>query len=198
MRSASHSNLSLVVPLRDPEAGRGRDASLVGRARGGDRWAEEALYRAHVVDVVRVATRVLGRSAEAEDVVQDAFVTAFTRLDRLRDDQAFGGWLGRIVLNLARGRLRRRSLWRMIGLDEEDDASLAALASPGLDPDGRAELVRVDARLRTLPAEARVAWVLRHVEGWSVAEVADGLGVSLATAKRRLRTAEDAIAEGMR
>ena len=56
------------------------DTGLVRRARGGDRWAEEALYRRHARIVTRVVLRIMARSSEAEDVVQDAFVIAFKNL----------------------------------------------------------------------------------------------------------------------
>src|SRR5688500_18267779 len=61
------------------------DEELVRRARGGDGWASEALYRRHVAGVMRLATLLLRRRADAEDAVQDAFVTALTKLDHLRE-----------------------------------------------------------------------------------------------------------------
>ena len=173
------------------------DADLVVRARGGDASAEEALYRRHVHALTRLATRVLG-VMDAEDVVQDAFVTALTRLSSLRDGAAFGGWLRRIVLNLARGKLRRRAFFVRRSDDEREGEGLLALAAPGLGPDDLAELARLDHALAKLPAEARIAWTLRHVEGWSLEEIADGLSMSLATAKRRLVVADEEVARHAR
>src|SRR5260221_7851306 len=69
------------------------DGDLVRRARRGDRWAEEALYPRHVRAVTRVVVRILARSSEAEDVVQDAFVIALNGMAELRDEEAFGDWL---------------------------------------------------------------------------------------------------------
>jgi len=190
------------VPANDAEASTARpdaqlDADLVVRARGGDAAAEEALYRRHVQSLTRLATRVLGK-ADAEDVVQDAFVTALTRLPSLRDGAAFGGWLRRIALNLVRAKLRRRAFFVWRTHDEREGEGLLALAAPGLGPDDLAELARFDRALARLPAEARLAWTLRHVEGWSLEEVADGLGVSLATAKRRLAVADEEVARHAR
>jgi RNA polymerase sigma-70 factor (ECF subfamily) len=189
----------IAIPLAAARGRKDVDADLVRRAQSGDRWAEEALYRRHVDDVMRIARRVLGRSADADDVVQEAFVIALSRLGTLRDGASFGGWLGRIALNLVRTRLRKRRMWKWVGLDSgEDDARLVALASNEIDPEQRAELARVDAALSALGAEARMAWVLRHVEGWTLDEVAGGIGVSLATAKRRLKVAEEAIETWLR
>jgi RNA polymerase sigma-70 factor (ECF subfamily) len=167
------------------------DRELVTRAQAGDRWAAEALYRRHVAAATRIATLLLRRHADAEDVVQDAFVAALTQLDRLRDGAAFGGWLGRIVANGARSRLRRRRVFGWFGGDRaEDDATLDRLAAPGLSAEQRAELVLLDRALAAIPADERLAWTLRYIEGWRLAEIAGGLGVSLATAKRRLAAAE--------
>jgi RNA polymerase sigma-70 factor (ECF subfamily) len=182
------------TPAPTPEERAREDAELVVRARAGDAAAEEALYRRHVHGVTRLATRVLGKS-DAEDVVQDAFVAALSRLADLREAAAFGGWLRRIALNLVRARLRKRALfaWRRAEDADAQDGMLA-LASPALGPAELSELAHLDRALAKLDAEPRLAWVLRHVEGWSLDEVAEGLGVSLATAKRRLAVADDAVA----
>lgn len=170
------------------------DAALVRRALEGDRWAEEALYRKHVRRVTDVATRVLGRTAEAEDVVQDTFLCALRRLPSLRDPELFPRWLMRIAMNAVRGKLRKRRLLRTLGLDRSlDDATLERLASPTIPPEARAELAGIDAVLRDVSADQRLAWMLHVVEGWSLPEVAETCGCSLATTKRRIKAARDLI-----
>ncbi len=162
------------------------DATLVERAMAGERWAEEALYRRHAQRMHDVANRLLARYADAEDAVQDAFVTAFTRLDRLRDPAQFEAWLYRIVLNEARSRLRRWKLLRRFGLDRgEDDGGLAQTASPEASPAVIAELVQIDRVLRDADPDARIVWIMNRVEGWSLGEIAEVLEISLPTAKRR-------------
>jgi RNA polymerase sigma-70 factor (ECF subfamily) len=168
------------------------DDELVRRARAGDRWAAEALYRRHVADVARIATLLLRRHADAEDAVQDAFVSALTRLDRLREPSAFGGWVARIVANGARNRLRRRRVMGWFGFDRgEDDAGLDQIAATGASPEQRAELALLDRALAALPPQERLAWTLRFVEEWPLGEIAAALGVSLATVKRRLEAAQE-------
>ncbi|HJL19887.1 MAG TPA: RNA polymerase sigma factor [Sandaracinaceae bacterium LLY-WYZ-13_1] len=172
------------------------DAALVRRALDGDRWAEEALYRRHVRRVSDVAIRVLGRAHEAEDVVQDTFLKALQKLPTLRDPSLFERWLMRIAMNMVRGKLRKRKLLRTLGLDRSvDDATLERMASPSTPPDVRAELAGIDAVLRDVTGEQRLAWMLHCVEGWSLPEVASTLGCSLATVKRRIRAARDRIEE---
>ncbi len=170
------------------------DEELVARALDGDAWAEEALYRRHVKRVTDAATRVLGRTMEAEDVIQETFLKAFSRLEDLRDAALFERWLIRIAMNKVRGRLRKRKLLRTLGLDRSvDDATLERFASPATPPDVRAELARVDAVLATLAPAHRMAWTLHEVEGFSLPETASACDCSLATAKRWIRRARAAI-----
>ncbi len=172
------------------------DADLVTRALGGDAWAEEALYRRHVRRVTDTATRVLGRSAEAEDVVQETFLKVFSRLDTLRDPAIFERWLVRIAMNKVRGRLRKRKVLRALGLDRTvDDATLERFAAHSTPPDVRAELARIDTVLRELAPSHRTAWMLHEVEGFSLPDTAAACDCSLATVKRWIRKAKDRIDE---
>src|SRR5215468_8390767 len=119
-------NLPLVLAVRataptlprpqriDPTVG---DGELVRRVRRGDKWAEEALYHRHVRSVTRVVMRILARSSEAEDVVQDAFVIALNEVRDLRDVDAFGEWLLSIAVRQVYRRFRRWKLLRAVGLD---------------------------------------------------------------------------------
>lgn len=168
--------------------------TLVLRTLEGDRWAADALYRRHARDAYRVATLLLGRNAEVDDVVQDAFVQSFDKLATLRDRSSYGGWVVRITANLSRSRLRRRGLLRRLGLDRgEEDVSFEQLAAPALSTERRAELARIGGFLRSLPADQRVAWTLRRVEGWPLAEIAEAVDASLATVKRRVTAADEAL-----
>jgi RNA polymerase sigma-70 factor, ECF subfamily len=167
------------------------DEALVVRAAGGDRWAEEALVRRHGAEVLRLATRLLGSVQDADDVAQEAFLAAFVQLPKLRTPGAFRSWLLRITVNQARRAIRRRRLRRVFGLDRTvEDATLEVLASGEVRPETRTELAALGEVLRRLPTDLRVAWLLRHVEGHSVADVGRLCSCSLATIKRRLARAE--------
>jgi RNA polymerase sigma-70 factor, ECF subfamily len=177
--------VSRSLPLKPSEAL--GDEELVRRALGGDRWGREMLYRRHAGTVLAMTTRLLGNRAEAEEIVQDTFLTAFERLETLRDPAAVGGWLGQIAVNLVRRRFRKLRLLRFLGLDRgADDATLEALADASVPADDRAELALVDRKLRAMKPEVRLAWTLRRVEGLELSEVASMAGCSLATAKRRI------------
>jgi len=170
------------------------DTQLVTRAIEGDRWSREALYRRHAGYLLAMTTRLLANRSDAEDVVQDTFVTGLGQLATLREPAALRAWLGQIAVGLVRHRLRRERLKRFLGLDRgADDATLAALAAPGIAAEGRVELALVDGVLARLRVELRIAWMLRRVEGLELGEVASLAGCSLATAKRRIAEVEAAL-----
>jgi RNA polymerase sigma-70 factor (ECF subfamily) len=168
------------------------DHELVSRALAGDKTAEELLYRNHAQAAYALAARLLGRSSEAEDVVQDAFVTVLGRLHQLRDRARYRAWLLRIIVHEVHRRYRRRRLLRVLGMDgsQDDDTGLAQLALPGLGVDQRAELAGLDRVLGSIPSRERIAWMLRHVEGYELTEVAEACETSLATAKRWIAQAQ--------
>jgi len=171
------------------------DAELVGRCLDGDRWAEEALYRKHVHRVSAVVARMLRHGPDVEDVVQDTFVQALGRLDTLRDPEKLERWLIRLAVNRVKKRFRRRRLRRLLGLERSfDDERLALQARTGASQEARAELALLDRALDHVAPADRICWVLRRVEEYPMAEVVALAGCSLATAKRRIKRADEAIA----
>jgi RNA polymerase sigma-70 factor, ECF subfamily len=180
-------------PLKASEAL--SDEELVRRALAGDRWGREMLYRRHAGSLLAMTVRLLANRGEAEEIVQDTFVTAFEQLGTLREPGAVRGWLGQIAVNLVRRRFRRARLMRFLGLDRgADDATLESLADPGVSTDQRAELALVDRLLRGMKPALRLAWMLRRVDGLELGEVASLCDCSLATIKRRIGEA-DAIVD---
>jgi RNA polymerase sigma-70 factor (ECF subfamily) len=190
---------ALAVPRKQPSllptADTLGDAELVARALDGDRWSRDVLYRRHAPYLLAISVRLLSDHREGEEVVQDTFVRAFEQLGTLHDPAALRPWLARIAVSLVRRRLRRGRLLRSLGLDRSpDDATLAALAAPALRPDDRVELALVDRMLHRMPADLRIAWMLRRVEGLPLAQVASVCACSLATAKRRVAAADAEVA----
>jgi RNA polymerase sigma-70 factor (ECF subfamily) len=187
---------SRATSLRRSGAGEGAsDAELVLRARDGDRRAVEAIYRRHVRYVAGMVRRLVGRQGDAEDLVQEAFVVALSGLEGLREPEALKGWIAQIAVSLVRRRFRRQRLLRALRLDAgADERVLEALASADASPEVRAELAALDRVLARLPADQRVAWVLRRVEGESLEEVARLCRRSLATVKRWIGTADREVA----
>ena len=170
------------------------DAALVLAARAGEAWAQEALFRRHAPMVNGLAFRLMGRDSDVDDLVQDAFVTAFARLHSLDDPQAFAAWLGSILVRTAGKVIRRRALLERLGLRRRrEPVDIDTVATRTAGPDVGAELRRVYQRLEQLPAEQRVAFLLRRIEGMELEEIARAMGISLATAKRRIAAAQQAV-----
>lgn len=172
------------------------DAALVLRARAGDALAEEAIFRRHVRYVGSIALRLCGRQQDAEDIVQDTFALALSRLDQLREPGALRVWLARIAVSFAKRVIRRRRILSFVGLDDGDGAA-ASLCATDAPPEVRAELALVQRALARASAEERAAWWLHRVDGETLEATAEVCGCSLATVKRRLAAAEARIAKDL-
>jgi RNA polymerase sigma-70 factor (ECF subfamily) len=151
-----------------------------------------SVYARYAPYVAAVAFRLLGRDDEIDDVVQEVFVVATRGLRKLREAGAIKGWLATVAVRHATRRLRRRRLRGFLGLDSATENDIAASSS---DPADRVLLARVYAVLDEMAANERVAWVLHHVEGESLPEVARLCGCSLATVKRRIAAAKRRVDE---
>jgi len=170
------------------------DEEVAARVLGGERELFEILMRRYNQRLYRVARGILGDDAEAEDVMQDAYVRAYHHLDQFAGRARFATWLTRIAVHEALARARRRG--RVVEIDAMPDTrkdSLPALASAERDPERRA----IDRNLRTvlegaideLPAPYRLVLLLRDVEGLSTAATAESLGLEVPAVKTRLHRA---------
>jgi RNA polymerase sigma-70 factor, ECF subfamily len=159
-------------------------AELVRRARAGEASAFDQLVRRHLRAAYVVALAVLGRPADADDVAQEAFVSALERLDDCREPARFSGWLIRIVRNRALNALDKRKL--------RDADELTDVAIPGHAGDVvlRARLL---AALATLPPIQREIVLLHDLDGWTHAELGDALGISEVNCRQHLFTARRAL-----
>jgi RNA polymerase sigma-70 factor (ECF subfamily) len=170
------------------------DAALVEAALKGESWAQTALFQRHVRTVVGLAHRLLPHPAEVDDLVQDTFVYALSSLASLNNPQAFASWICSIVVRTASKRLRRHRLLVRLGLRSTAPIDLDQIVSKRASPEIAAELRLVYATIESLPAEQRIALVLRRVEELELSEIAERMGISLTTVKRRLAAAEASLA----
>ncbi len=163
---------------------RAADRVLVDAARAGDVEAFEVLVRRHEGRVYRVAFRLLGSHADAQDATQETFVRAWRGLGRFRGESAVSTWLYRIVTN--------RCL-NMIAASRPAASLDLELLLVGSDPaeitEQRERFAAVARRVASLPPEQRAALVLRDFEGLSYEEVAAALEVSVAAVKGRIHRA---------
>lgn len=168
---------------------------LVEAARRGEQGPLRALYERCYASVERLAFRLMPHHGEAEDLIQDAFIQAFQSLDRLEDPARFEAWLRRIVIGTAHKKTRRFRLFRPVfrRASADDEPDLDDQTSPAAGPEVQAELVRLARALNRLPDEERIVFVLRRVEGLTVAEIAAATELSEATVKRRLTAAANLL-----
>ncbi len=180
------------------------DAELAALARQGDGAAFRVIMQRHNRRLYRAARAVLHDDAEAEDVVQEAYVRAFAALADFRGDSSLATWLTRIALNEALGRLRRRRPTVEIEtFDARPEARVIPfpLMSPDMNPEQAA--ARQDVRrlleraIDGLPEPFRVVFVLRDVEELSIEETAAQLGLRPETVKTRLHRARRRLREAL-
>lgn len=167
------------------------DAELVDGVRAGDPIAFELIMRRHNRRLYRLARSIIRNSAEAEDVVQEAYVRAYQKIDQFIGPHGFSAWLGRIVVNEALGRLRRGG--HEISLDaylqDSDVRLIETMKSEQPNPErlaANSELRGIlEEAIDRLPDAFRAVFVLRAVEGMSIAETAECLAIRPETVKTR-------------
>ena len=167
------------------------DADLVEKTRNGDPVAFEGLYRRHRDRIYALMWRLCGGDhALAEDMLQEAFVRAWEKLDSFRGEALFATWLHRLSANVAlsdrRSRIRRVS--RETGLDEPVERRLAG------ERDVRAaERMDLEKAISRLPERARTVLVLFDIEGYSHAEIAETAGMAIGSSKAQLHRARKLV-----
>lgn len=179
MKRRLGSPLQLVTPEAEPDLD---DAALVRAFSNGEEWAAHAIWARHAPMVYRLLERALGPSGEAEDMTQDVFLSTFSRLPGLRDSGALRSFIYSIALRTLKWQLRSRRVRRIVHLSPNGQPPEVPVRAA--DSEARQILVRFYALLDRLTVNERTAFVLRHMEGLKLEEVADRMGVSLATVKR--------------
>ena len=157
------------------------DALLAQRAAQGDLDAFDVLVRRYQLPIYRVCLNILGDTHAAQDAAQDTFFTAWRAIGRYRGDAKLSTWLYRIATNRCLKELKRR---------ERPTDPLPDLPSTAGTPEEHYEAVAhvadVAGALARLPADQRVAMLLRDVEGLAYGDIAEVLGVSMTVVKSRI------------
>ena len=170
------------------------DVALVERVRGGDISAYDELVRKYERQVFRIAQHITQNREDAEDVMQDAFLKAYEKLDQFQGNSKFYTWLVRIAVNESLMRLSKRRSGRMVSLDEDVETEEGSvprdLADWDPDPEqnySQTELAEILRKtIQGLPPGFRVVFTLRDVDGLSTEETAESLGLSVPAVKSRL------------
>ncbi|QIG47957.1 RNA polymerase sigma factor [Nordella sp. HKS 07] len=172
------------------------DLDLARRAQAGDAEAFRAILRRHNQKLYRLARSIVRNDSEAEDIVQETYVTAFAHLGTFRGEASLATWLSRIAINEALGRLRKRRRQTALISDEPaGDAHIIPfpLNAGSDDPERtmaqRQILALVEQATDALPDVYRTVFVARVIEGLSLEETADLLRIKPQTVKTRLHRA---------
>lgn len=164
---------------------------LIERCMRGDQDAHYRIYKLYSKAMFNSAIRIVGDDDEAEDVLQEAFISAFRNLDKYRGDATFGTWLKRIVINKAINAVRKR---RFEVLSEENETEI-----PDIEEDivykPEVTIENVKKAMNTLPDGYRTVLSLYLLEGYDHQEIADILGVTVSTSKSQLNRSKKKLRE---
>jgi RNA polymerase sigma-70 factor (ECF subfamily) len=174
------------------------DADIVKRVQAGERALFEILMRRHNQRIYRAARAVVKDEGDVEDIMQQAYINAFTHLHQFEERAQFSTWLTRIALNEAFARRRKA---QRAGMSDEGEGNsgelMDTIESPLPDPERQAyarELHRVlEQAVDALPEAYRCVFMLRDIEGLSTSETGEGLGIGEEAVKTRLHRARAMI-----
>jgi RNA polymerase sigma-70 factor, ECF subfamily len=168
----------------------GSDDSVIRAVLAGDKEAYGALVRAHSTTVFRVAFRIIGNEADAEEIVQEAFLRGYQRLESFQKRSAFGTWIYRIAVNCALSRISQPGIEAEYRHGEESDPEEKTVQVAAQDADPERVLLsrEISAAQKTamqrLTATEKSAFVLRHLEDRSMQEIAEVLDIAPNAAKQ--------------
>jgi RNA polymerase sigma-70 factor, ECF subfamily len=170
------------------------DVALVERVRAGDVSAYDELVRKYERQIFRISQHITQNREDAEDVMQDAFLKAYEKLDQFQGNSKFYTWLVRIAVNESLMRLRKRRTGKLVSLDEDVETEEGSVPRDvaDWDPDpeqsySQTELADILRKtIQGLPPGFRIVFTLRDVDGLSTEETAETLGLSVPAVKSRL------------
>src|SRR5437762_9794885 len=170
------------------------ELALVQAAKQGDVGAFEQLVKRYDRNIFRIAQHITQNREDAEDVVQDAFLKAYQKLDQFQGNSKFYTWLVRIAVNEALMKLRKRKASKTVSIDEDVETDEGFVPREVTDWSPNPEQLYKQAELgdilektiQGLPAGFRTVFVLRDVEGLSTEETAEALSLSIPAVKSRL------------
>lgn len=159
----------------------------------GDRRAQHELYTLYADAMLNVAYRMTGNREDAEDILQDAFIEAFTKLDKFRFEATFGSWLKRIVINKTINRFKMRKL-NLSFIEDYDFFQIEDEPSQG-EPEPEMTVQKIKEAMNDLPEGSKLVFNLFLFEGYKHSQIADILQISESTSKTQYRYAKLKIRE---
>lgn len=185
---------------RPTEVGELSEAEAIRRAQQGDAEAFERIYRLHNRRVYALCLRMVGNTAEAEDLTQEAFMQLFRKIGTFRGESAFSTWLHRLAVNVVLMRLRKKtltetSLEEVTEPDEDAGGPRKDIGGPDLRLSGSVDRVNLERAVEQLPPGYRSIFVLHDVQGYEHNEIATIMNCSIGNSKSQLHKARMRLRE---
>ena len=176
--------------------------SVLARAQAGDHAAFAELFSLHKRRIYSLCLRMVGNSAEAEDLAQEAFLQLHRKISTFRGDSAFSTWLHRLTINVVLMQLRRKGL-QLISLDEameptSEESPGRSFGSADLTLTGAIDRLTLEQAVADLPAGYRLIFLLHDVEGYEHNEIASMLDCSIGNSKSQLHKARLRLRDTLR
>jgi len=189
-----------VARTRPTQSGELTEAEAIRRAQQGDADAFERIYRLHSRRVYALCLRMVGNTAEAEDLTQEAFLQLFRKIGTFRGESAFSTWLHRLAVNVVLMRLRKKtisatSLDEQSESDEESSTPKKDVGTEDLRLSGSVDRVNLDRAVRQLSPGYRSIFVLHDVQGYEHNEIAAIMKCSIGNSKSQLHKARMRLRE---
>jgi len=190
----------IVARVRRTETGDVPEAEAIRLAQEGDGTGFERLYQLHSRRVYSLCFRMVGNTAEAEDLTQEAFLQLFRKIGTFRGESAFSTWLHRLAVNVVLMKLRKKSgkeasLDELTEPDEEAGTAGRDFGGPDLKLSGSLDRVNLQRAIEQLPPGYKTAFVLHDVQGYEHNEIAEIMGCSIGNSKSQLHKARMRLRE---
>jgi RNA polymerase sigma-70 factor, ECF subfamily len=194
------SRTGTVTRTRRTENSEMNEAEAIRLAQQGDASAFERIYRLHSRRVYALCLRMVGNTAEAEDLTQDAFMQLFRKIGTFRGESAFSTWLHRLAVNVVLMKLRKKTLLATSleeSTDPEDEANgpRREIGAPDLLLTGSIDRVHLERAIEQLPPGYRQVFVLHDIQGFEHNEIAGLMDCSIGNSKSQLHKARMRLRE---
>ena len=185
---------------RRADTGELPEADAIRLAQKGDAAAFERLYQLHSRRVYALCLRMVGNTAEAEDLAQEAFLQLFRKIHTFRGESAFSTWLHRLAVNVVLMKLRKKtlpetSLEETTEPDEESGGPRRDVGGPDVLLTGSIDRVNLERAIDQLPPGYKTVFVLHDVQGYEHNEIAEIMGCSIGNSKSQLHKARMRLRE---
>jgi RNA polymerase sigma-70 factor, ECF subfamily len=194
------SRTGTVTRTRRTDTSEMNEAEAIRLAQQGDAGAFERLYRLHNRRVYALCLRMVGNTAEAEDLTQDAFLQLFRKIGTFRGESAFSTWLHRLAVNVVLMKLRKKtlsetSLEESTDPEDESNGPRREIGGPDLLLTGSIDRVHLERAIEQLPPGYRQVFVLHDVQGYEHNEIAGLMDCSIGNSKSQLHKARMRLRE---